>query len=82
MRSPCLPQLEKRLHSNKDPAEPHTQKNLLLWAKYMSRHFTKEDIQMADKHIKRCLTTSAIGEMQFKTKRYHNTSIRMIKIKT
>ena len=54
----------------------------MLWAKYMSRHFTKEDIQMANKHIKRCLTTSAIGEMQFKTKRYHNTSIRMMKIKT
>ena len=54
----------------------------MLWAKYTSRHFTKEDIQMANKHIKRCLTISAIGEMQFKTKKYHDTSFRMMKIKT
>jgi CO dehydrogenase/acetyl-CoA synthase beta subunit len=61
---------------------PKVNELIKKWATELNRTFSKEEVQMAKKHMKKCSPSLAIKEMQIKTTlKFHVTTVRIAIIK-
>jgi hypothetical protein len=62
---------------------PKINEPIKKWATEINRTFSREEIQMAKKHMKKCSPSLTIKEMQIKTTlRFHLTPVRIAIIKS
>ena len=77
---PTSASFPKYIHSSYNSITNNKKK--ISWAEELNILYSKEDVQMTNKHLKRCSTLLIIEEMQINTTtRYHLTLVRMAIIK-